>query len=61
MSKGKVELSLTRLGVSVSSVDVGRMYPAVARRLWRQEAQPSRMKLCAIFLLFLTQQKAWSP
>ena len=50
-----------RLGFSISSFAFDSMYPVVASAGYNEQAHPSLMKWCIIFLLFSVQQKAWSP
>ena len=45
----------------LSSLAVGRMYPAVAMVHYSARAHPSQMKLCATFLLFSEYDMVWSP
>ncbi len=46
---------------SISSLDVGLMYPAIARAGCNPSAHVSRMMLCAIFLLIFLHLNVWSP
>ncbi len=48
-------------GVSMLRHVFGRMNQAAARVVDSVSAKPLTIMLCALFLLFLPQEKAWSP